>query len=85
MKKVIVSLMLVSVMAQLQALMPIVSDDPYEILEVSPEASEQDIRGNYLRLVKENHPDMYYNHSQKEMATKNTQKITEAYRNLMRR
>lgn len=84
MKKLIVSLMLASVMAQLQALMPIVSDDPHEILEVSPDASKQDIREKYLRLIKENHPDMYYNHSEKEMATRNSQKITEAYRKLMK-
>ncbi|MDE0046050.1 MAG: DnaJ domain-containing protein [bacterium] len=33
------------------------SGDPYEILGVSAEASDQDVKAAYRKLLRENHPD----------------------------
>lgn len=50
--------------------------DPYEILGISPDASEDEIKKKYRALVKEYHPDL---HPGDEAAAKKMSEINEAY------
>ena|SRR5690554_5305002 len=48
----------------------------YEILNVSPDATQKEIRNAYVKQIKEFHPDVFPN---KDEAHKQTQLINEAY------
>lgn len=61
-------------------LQPITTNNPYEILGVSPFTPKNDVKKAYLELMKKNHPDK--NPGQKDLASENTKKITEAYNKL---
>jgi molecular chaperone DnaJ len=51
-------------------------DDPYKILGVSPDASDEEVKRAYRRLAKQYHPDL---HPGDENAAKMMQKINAAY------
>ncbi len=51
-------------------------DDPYKILGVSPDASDEEIKKAYRRLAKKYHPDL---HPGDEEAAKKMQQINAAY------
>ena len=53
------------------------SEDYYEILEVSPNSSDEIIKAAYRALVKKYHPDIYQ--GDKQYAEEMMQKINEAY------
>jgi len=53
--------------------------DPYQILEVSPNATKEEIRNSYRRLVKKYHPDRYPEGPQRDFATEKIKKINAAY------
>lgn len=53
--------------------------DPYQILEVSPNASKEEIRTAYRNLVKKYHPDRYPEGPQRDFATEKIKKINAAY------
>ena len=53
--------------------------DPYKILEVSPNATPEEIHASYLRLVKKYHPDRYPDGPQKDFATEKIKQINAAY------
>ena len=49
----------------------------YEILKVSKNASQQEIRDSYIKLIKQYHPDIYK--GSKAFAEKTTKEINDAY------
>lgn len=53
--------------------------DPYQILEVSPNASKEEIQAAYRKLVKKYHPDRYPAGPQRDLATEKIKKINAAY------
>lgn len=53
--------------------------DPYRILGVSPNATQEQIHAAYRKLVKQYHPDRFPEGSQKELATEKLKQINEAY------
>ena len=50
--------------------------DPYKVLGVSPDASQDEIKKAYRRKAKENHPDL---HPDDPNATQKMNEINEAY------
>lgn len=53
--------------------------DPYKVLGVNPNASQEDIRKAYLALVKKYHPDKYTDPAMKKMANEKLTEINAAY------
>ena len=53
--------------------------DPYEILGVPRNASDEDIKKAYRKLAKQYHPDNYANSPLKDQASEKMKKINEAY------
>jgi molecular chaperone DnaJ len=55
--------------------------NPYKVLGVSENASQEEIRAAYLELVKKYHPDKYTDNPLKELAGEKLKEINQAYRN----
>ena len=53
--------------------------NPYEVLGVSPTASDEDVRAAYLKLVKKYHPDRYQDSVLKKQAEDKMKQINAAY------
>ncbi len=53
--------------------------NPYEVLGVSPNASQEEIRAAYLKLVKKYHPDRYQDSALKKQAEEKMKQINAAY------
>ncbi|KAJ9706902.1 hypothetical protein PVL29_002057 [Vitis rotundifolia] len=51
----------------------------YALLNISPDASDEEIRKAYRQFAQVYHPDKYQPHQMKEIATENFQRICEAY------
>jgi len=58
--------------------------NPYEVLGVSENASEEEIKKAYKELVKKYHPDKYQNNPLSDLAEEKLQEINEAYDMLMK-
>ena len=58
--------------------------DPYTVLGVTREASDDDIKKAYRKLIRENHPDMVMDKSdaEKKQAEKRFREVQEAYENI---
>lgn len=59
--------------------------DPYEVLGVKQNASQDEIRTAYLTLVKKYHPDKYQDTDLKELANDRLKEVNEAYDILTKR
>ena len=53
--------------------------NPYKVLGISEDATQEEIRAAYLALVKKYHPDKYTDNPLKELANEKLKEINEAY------
>ena len=58
-------------------------NDPYEVLGVSPNASEEEIKNAYRELVKKYHPDKYVDNPLADLAEEKLREVNEAYDEIM--
>ena len=54
-------------------------DNPYKILGVSPQASDEEVKAAYRELAKKYHPDNYVNNPLSGLASEKMQEINDAY------
>ena len=59
--------------------------NPYKVLGVSENASQEEIRAAYLELVKKYHPDKYTDNPLKELAGEKLKEINQAYEMLTKK
>lgn len=53
--------------------------NPYEVLDVSPSATDEEVKAAYRRLAKKYHPDNYTDDSLKDFASEKMKEINGAY------
>ncbi|HCB99626.1 MAG TPA: molecular chaperone DnaJ [Ruminococcaceae bacterium] len=53
--------------------------DPYQVLGISSNASDEEVKAAYRKLVKKYHPDNYVNNPLADLATEKMKEINEAY------
>ena len=58
--------------------------DPYKILGVSPNATDDEVKQAYRALVRKYHPDKYANTDLAEMANEKMKEINAAYEDIQR-
>jgi molecular chaperone DnaJ len=58
--------------------------NPYQILEVSPNASNEEIKKAYRELSRKYHPDSYVNNPLAELAEEKFKEVQEAYDQIMK-
>ncbi|NLL38796.1 MAG: DnaJ domain-containing protein [Clostridiales bacterium] len=58
--------------------------DPYSVLGVSPNASDEEIKKAYRELARKYHPDSYQNNPLSELAQEKMKEINEAYDAIMK-
>ena len=59
--------------------------DPYEVLGVTPETPEEEVKKAYRELAKKYHPDNYANTEFSDIANEKMKEINEAYDEILRR
>lgn len=57
--------------------------NPYQILEVSPNASNEEIKKAYRELSRKYHPDSYVNNPLSDLAEEKFKQVQEAYQQIM--
>ena len=58
--------------------------DPYEVLGLNPNATDEEIKAAYHELVKKYHPDKYQDNPLAELAGEKLREVNEAYDTLMK-
>lgn len=58
--------------------------DPYQVLGVSPSASDEEVKTAYRNLAKKYHPDNYADSPLADLASEKMKEINEAYDSIMR-
>ena len=58
--------------------------DPYKVLGVSPNATDDEVKDAYRRLARKYHPDNYVNNPLSDLATEKMKEINEAYDEIQR-
>ena len=58
--------------------------DPYQVLNVSPSASDEEIKKAYRELARKYHPDNYHDNPLADLASEKMKEINEAYDEIMR-
>lgn len=58
--------------------------DPYQVLGISPSASDEEVKNAYRELAKKYHPDNYANNPLSDLAEEKMQEINEAYDTIIR-
>lgn len=58
--------------------------NPYEVLEIKPGSSKDEIRAAYKKMVKKYHPDQYANNPLSDLASEKLKEINEAYDTLIK-
>ena len=59
-------------------------NDPYKVLEISPEATDEDVKTAYREMARKYHPDYYANNPLSDLAQEKMQEINEAYDTIIR-
>ena len=59
--------------------------DPYQVLGISPSASDDEVKAAYRQLARKYHPDNYVDNPLADLATEKMQEINEAYDEIQRR
>lgn len=58
--------------------------DPYKVLGVSPNASDDEVKAAYRELAKKYHPDRYANNPLSDLAQEKMQEINQAYDEILK-
>ena len=58
--------------------------DPYKVLEVSPNASDEDVKKAYRELARKYHPDNYHDNPLADLAQEKMKEVNEAYNTILR-
>ena len=58
--------------------------DPYEVLGISPNATDDEVKTAYRNLARKYHPDNYTNNPLSDLAQEKMQEINEAYDTIVR-
>ncbi|MBE6949165.1 MAG: tetratricopeptide repeat protein [Ruminococcaceae bacterium] len=59
-------------------------NDPYKVLGVSPNASQEEVKKAYRELARKYHPDNYHNNPLADLAQEKMKEINEAYDTIMK-
>lgn len=59
--------------------------DPYQVLGVSPSATDDEVKAAYRQLARKYHPDNYVDNPLADLATEKMKEINEAYDEIQRR
>ena len=59
-------------------------NDPYKVLGVSPNASQEEVKKAYRDLARKYHPDNYHNNPLADLAQEKMKEINEAYDTIMK-
>ena len=58
--------------------------DPYTVLGVKPDASDEEVKRAYRELARKYHPDNYQNNPLADLAEEKMKEINEAYESITR-